>query len=480
MFPHIIGNDVSHHDLSNALSLALSASQTQSNILEDGDLFSKTKETHNMELIQLDPNPSRDYESLNFRDAAQLSSHFQSSGFDAAYCHFPVEIYLIHQQDTWSSLNVSRDMICILLDRYILGPGFLHMLACFRDRYLPTEEGFSGAPQTIISPGRSEFGWVYKYSEKKDVRFGNPWRIRHTGIYQVHDHVRGKSVLIIVSPSPTAHFTSYLRDTLRQSQFRSILLANPMVIHTMLISSHLYSWRGYLEYQETLLIKLDMQSACTALEDPLVSFDTLKEVRVIEKHILPIEQITNSFYMQLDGLQRAFEQFVKASDADQGLQLPIRAAIEQFRSDATSYKNQAMHIFKKTQSTAQSISDSLNLTYQQLAQSQNRNTFMMATSARDDSIAIRAITLVTSFYLPFSFVATIFGMNLVDFDSQSRNLAVSNQMWLYFVISVPLTAVTLLCWRWRMRIYRQGYGMEDMKSQDDTKSLRSNSDIEMV
>jgi hypothetical protein len=137
----------------------------------------------------------------------------------------------------------------------------------------------------------------------------------------------------------------------------------------------------------------------------LVSFDTLKEFRVIEKHILPIEQIINSFYMQLDGLERACEGFVDASDTDKESQLGIRAAIGQFRSDATSYKNQAMYMFKKTQSAAQSVSDSLNLSYQQLAQNQNRNTFIMATSAREDSIAIRAITLVTSFYLPFSFVA---------------------------------------------------------------------------
>lgn len=48
-------------------------------------------------------------------------------------------------------------------------------------------------------------------------------------------------------------------------------------------------------------------------------------------------------------------------------------------------------------------------------------------------------------------------MNLVDFDSESRNLLVSKQLWLYFVISIPLTVMTLACWRWTMHTYRRGY-----------------------
>jgi hypothetical protein len=161
-----------------------------------------------------------------------------------------------------------------------------------------------------------------------------------------------------------------------------------------------------------------------------------------------------------------------------------------------SYRNQALYIDKRTQSTSQSVIDSLNLGFQQLAQSQNMNTLSMARSAKEDSVAIRAITFVTSFYLPFSFVAvghiyrrlfhgkltcsqTMFGMNLVDFDSNSRNLLVSNQFWLYFVISVPLTVVTLACWRWRTKSYRDEYQMNETGVVEDSKPLQSASDIEM-
>jgi len=73
----------------------------------------------------------------------------------------------------------------------------------------------------------------------------------------------------------------------------------------------------------------------------------------------------------------------------------------------------------------------------------------------------------------------MFGMNLVDFDSESRNLVLSKQLWLYFVISVPLTALTLACWKWRMRMYRDGDMNEEKRSTVKVKSLKRHSDIEM-
>ncbi|KAF2621211.1 hypothetical protein BU25DRAFT_483274 [Macroventuria anomochaeta] len=306
---------------------------------------------------------------------------------------------------------------------------------CRLKKLMPAPRGRCSPP---INPATTELGWVYKYPEKKEVKSGNPWVIRHTGVYHVYNIKDFRSTLVIVNPSPIARFSQYLRKMLQQSSVRSTILSTPTIIHTMLISSHLESWRDYLEDHEALLLKLDMKPACTVLEEPLVTFDTLKEVRAIEKRILPVEPLLTSFDELVHDLQRAGD-----------------------------------HLSKK-------VLDSLNLGFQQLAKGQSQNTFQMARSAREDSVAIRAITLVTSFYLPFSFVATMFGMNLVDFDSESRNLLVSKQLWLYFVISVPLTVMTLACWRWRMQTYRRSYLEEESSSLQYDKSTDNTSEMEMV
>jgi len=148
-----------------------------------------------------------------------------------------------------------------------------------------------------------------------------------------------------------------------------------------------------------------MKSACTSFEQPSVNFDTLKEVRTVERCLLPLDPLLTSFMAVAPDLQRVCSVFRDADGKNEESIATVHSAISNFRKEAQSYKTQALYLHNRCQSIAQSIMDSLNLGYQQLAQSQSRNTLVMARSAREDSVAIRAITLVTSFYLPFSFVA---------------------------------------------------------------------------
>ena len=154
-----------------------------------------------------------------------------------------------------------------------------------------------------------------------------------------------------------------------------------------------------------------MKPSCTVLEEPLVTFDTLKEVRAIERRILTVEPLLTSFDELIHDLQQAGDHLLEAVDSNKDARLAIRQSLEELRKEALSYRTQSVYLQKRAQLTAQSVLDSLNLGFQQLAKGQSQNTFQMARSAREDSVAIRAITLVTSFYLPFSFVAVSSGLH---------------------------------------------------------------------
>jgi hypothetical protein len=142
------------------------------------------------------------------------------------------------------------------------------------DQYLaPTNQVCTVSASRInVLTASQELGWVYKYSEKKAVKSGNPWRIRHTGIYHVHDRERSKTTLIILNPSPAAHFALHLRNILQQAQARAMIVATPMLIHAMLISSHLSSWREYLEHHETLLLDLVKFSPRELVEECITNY----------------------------------------------------------------------------------------------------------------------------------------------------------------------------------------------------------------
>lgn len=160
------------------------------------------------------------------------------------------------------------------MTHFNLGSGYLQVLSGFRDRCLATEEAFSGAVRSTSTSTRFgtynttkklrlmlmrwvELGYVYKYSEKKEVKTGNPWRIRHTGMYHTCDRhdSRSTSTFVIVSPAPNSRFEIYLKDALRKEIIRAMVLADPVLIHTMLLSTHLGSWREYLERFESLILR---------------------------------------------------------------------------------------------------------------------------------------------------------------------------------------------------------------------------------
>jgi Mg2+ and Co2+ transporter CorA len=61
----------------------------------------------------------------------------------------------------------------------------------------------------------------------------------------------------------------------------------------------------------------------------------------------------------------------------------------------------------------------------------------------DDSATVRIITYVSAFYLPGSFVASMYGMNFFVFDTTSQNIAIANDFWIFVATWLPLTAITV-------------------------------------
>jgi hypothetical protein len=161
-----------------------------------------------------------------------------------------------------------------------------------------------------------------------------------------------------------------------------------------------------------------MKLACSSFEQPLVTYDTLREAREVEKNILPLEPLLTALDGHISDLQNANREFADAHGLKDSLFTTIEAAMSDLQKEASSYRIQAIYMHRRAQSTAQSILDSLNLEFQRLAQNQGKNTFIMARSAQEDSVAIRAITLITSFYLPFSFFA-VSGSSLAMLSAES-------------------------------------------------------------
>ena len=62
---------------------------------------------------------------------------------------------------------------------------------------------------------------------------------------------------------------------------------------------------------------------------------------------------------------------------------------------------------------------------------------------------MRTISVLGIIYLPGTFVATFFSMDMFDWNAKEGNQIASKWLWIYFVVSIPLTvAILILWWMW--------------------------------
>lgn len=111
----------------------------------------------------------------------------------------------------------------------------------------------------------------------------------------------------------------------------------------------------------------------------------------------------------------------------------------------------------------------------------------LAHASKRDSNSMKTLSLLGAIFLPASYLATLFSMTFFDFSDQKNNYyyyyangssatgmgtspqapeddsnsVVSPLLWIYFVVTIPLTAAIVLAWRvWDRRRERK-YAEED-------------------
>ncbi|KAF2274430.1 uncharacterized protein EI97DRAFT_435263 [Westerdykella ornata] len=80
----------------------------------------------------------------------------------------------------------------------------------------------------------------------------------------------------------------------------------------------------------------------------------------------------------------------------------------------------------------------------------------IALATNRDSKVMRSIALVTMVFLPGTFFATVFSMTFFDWFGEGGKTRVSSYLWIYILITLIFTLVTVGCWYFFV-FYRQRY-----------------------
>ena len=72
-------------------------------------------------------------------------------------------------------------------------------------------------------------------------------------------------------------------------------------------------------------------------------------------------------------------------------------------------------------------------------------TRQIAEDSKRDSTSMKAIAAVTMFFLPGTFVASLFAMPIFSWSATAGNDVISHRIWVYWAVTIPLTLITFGC-----------------------------------
>lgn len=359
-----------------------------------------------------------------------------------------IRIFFISQRDSWSPLNVAKDMLECIVNHHSIMLQVYDLIRCFKNRNIQTDDTFCCPVRTRRTSQASEICYSYRYADIKMKAGAESWVVRQSGVYHKYVKESNQSTWIMLFPMPSSSIEKKIKEGIRDSDARSEVLSNHMLLHPMLLSTCLPNWRCYFEPFDHELADKYNQIATTRLDEPLsLDDEALRRVHHLEQELQPLRANFKHFERVLTHLQeinnRCFHLNTKKEN--------INDTLINFVTEMSAYNENAEFLVRRAQGIAKQISQTLGLKNQSIAQEQSENVFKLTKSTVDDSVTVRVITLVTLFYLPSSFIATVMGMNFFIQDLETRRIIVSPQFWIYFSVSIPLTVITIVFWRWQAR-----------------------------
>ncbi|RSL79927.1 hypothetical protein CEP51_006973 [Fusarium floridanum] len=84
----------------------------------------------------------------------------------------------------------------------------------------------------------------------------------------------------------------------------------------------------------------------------------------------------------------------------------------------------------------------------------------IAHASKRDSTAMKTLSLMGALFLPGTYLASVFSMTFFNFETDADPV-VSIQLWVYFAITIPVTALIVGCWMYLDRRRREQHKKDD-------------------
>ncbi|TPX17339.1 uncharacterized protein E0L32_012194 [Thyridium curvatum] len=95
----------------------------------------------------------------------------------------------------------------------------------------------------------------------------------------------------------------------------------------------------------------------------------------------------------------------------------------------------------------------------------------LAHASKRDSTSMKTLSFLGTIFLPATFLASVFSMTFFNFQDKDR--AVAPTLWVYFAITIPLTLIIVVSWRYWDRKREKAFADEDLDLESGIDKLEA-------
>ncbi|KAL9119526.1 MAG: hypothetical protein Q9187_003923 [Circinaria calcarea] len=174
----------------------------------------------------------------------------------------------------------------------------------------------------------------------------------------------------------------------------------------------------------------------------VLEFNEVRKLRHAYDRIVSAHALCRSNVIVLAGIEKISESFILSNNDGEAEELfgkYFTSAAERLRGYL-----QGFEVLERKALNAINLSSyALNWRYQNTGADINNHLLELTQHGADDSATVKTITVVSLFYLPGSFIATLYGANFFLFDPDLQSLIISHNFWIFLVSWILITTITI-------------------------------------
>ncbi|KAF2140220.1 uncharacterized protein K452DRAFT_53018 [Aplosporella prunicola CBS 121167] len=377
----------------------------------------------------------------------------------------------ICQENSLAPFSITAACLQKLWSTFDISSIFLDVLLGIHSEGRVSEEAYGNTfyNKSVPSEGKRSFDIAYqlKYAEANTHHQGFPWSFRNTEVYHRFSSTQDEiqSSCLVFHPMECSKGEQRLYAETVDATRWSRMQRNPLRLHIVLVCTYVDNWRAVLAHlgkryqdQRKAISTVDFEDD----EDfnQTLNFATMLKLRALEERVQQVLVMLKTTQTLVEKLIRANNDLLAEGLYDGSEHASTASSLESILIRLNGYQDSVSALARRITSLMKLVTDALNLrnqaaaavsqkiaaNNQRIATGISQSVYKLTLDSVDDSAVVRVVTLATLLYLPGSFVASLLGMNVFDFDGPRKRLNVTKDFWVYIIVTIPLTMVTVLLW----------------------------------